>query len=103
MSMTVTMDDALKADFSAVCAEIGMSASTAVNVFAKKVVRERRIPFELSAQPEGPVGHEVRAYERMLATDLMRGYVEAEAGRTRTLDELRAARSLRVEGNAYAK
>jgi DNA-damage-inducible protein J len=102
MSMTVAMDDALKADFAAVRAEIGMSASTAVNVFAKKVVRERRIPFELSARPEAPIAREVQAYERMLAAELLEGYVEAEAGRTRTFDELRAARALRTEGNADA-
>lgn len=102
MSMTVTMDDALKADFAAVCAEIGMSASTAVNVFAKKVVRERRIPFELSAQPDATAELEARAYERLLMADLLEGYAEAEAGRTRTLDELRAARSLRAVGTTNA-
>ena len=100
MSMTVTMDDALKADFAAVCAEIGMSSSTAVNIFAKKVVRERRIPFELSARPDGAGEREIRTYELMLAAELMEGYAQAETGRTRTLDELRAARSLRAEESA---
>ena len=101
MSMTVTMDDALKAEFAAVCAEIGMSASTAVNIFAKKVVRERRIPFELSARPDGAGEHETRMYELMLAAELMEGYAEAEAGRTRTLDELHAARAHREKESAH--
>lgn len=31
--------------------EIGLSMSTAINVFLKKVARENRIPFELSVDP----------------------------------------------------
>ena len=30
--------------------EFGMNASTAFNIFARAVVRERKIPFEISAQ-----------------------------------------------------
>lgn len=31
--------------------DIGLSMSTAINIFLKTVVRENRIPFELSADP----------------------------------------------------
>ena len=31
------------------CSEFGMNATTAVNVFARAVVRERKIPFEIQA------------------------------------------------------
>ena len=34
-----------------VCKELGMSMSTAFNIFAKKMRRERRIPFEVSIDP----------------------------------------------------
>ena len=34
-----------------VCRELGMSMSTAFTIFAKKVRRERRIPFEISIDP----------------------------------------------------
>jgi DNA-damage-inducible protein J len=34
-----------------VCSDMGLSMSTAFTIFAKKVGRERRIPFELSADP----------------------------------------------------
>lgn len=87
MSMTITMDDTLKADFSEVCAEIGMSASTAFNIFAKKVVRERRIPFELTAQSE-----DVRTYERFVGQGIRVGYADCLSGRTLSLDELDARR-----------
>ena len=35
----------------------GMNASTAINVFARAVVRQRRIPFELSS-PEADITRE---------------------------------------------
>ncbi len=34
-----------------VCNEIGLSMSAAFTIFAKKVGRERRIPFELNVDP----------------------------------------------------
>lgn len=49
MSMTISIDDDLKREFSDVCREIGLSPSTAIGVFARAVVRERCIPFTLSA------------------------------------------------------
>ena len=47
--MTVRMDSGIKASFDALCEEFGMSANTAINVFAKAVVRSRKIPFEIKA------------------------------------------------------
>lgn len=49
VSMTVRMDSQLKQMFDALCAEFGMSANTAMNVFAKVVVQRRSIPFEIRA------------------------------------------------------
>lgn len=34
-----------------VCAELGMSMTTAFTVFAKKVSREKRIPFDVCVDP----------------------------------------------------
>ena len=49
-SINVRMDEDLKRQFSAFCDDIGMSMSTAFCVFAKTAVRERRIPFEITAE-----------------------------------------------------
>ncbi|MBQ7516209.1 MAG: type II toxin-antitoxin system RelB/DinJ family antitoxin [Schwartzia sp.] len=43
------MDAALKREMEATCREMGMSLTTAFTIFAKKVTREKRIPFEVSA------------------------------------------------------
>ena len=45
------MDDEDKKGMEEVCKELGMSMSTAFNIFAKKMRRERRIPFEVSIDP----------------------------------------------------
>ena len=42
------MDDKLKKQFDNLCNELGLTMSTAINIFVKKVVREKGIPFALS-------------------------------------------------------
>ncbi|MCI8829181.1 MAG: type II toxin-antitoxin system RelB/DinJ family antitoxin [Ruminiclostridium sp.] len=45
------MDEDLKRSMERVCSDMGMSMTTAFTIFAKKVTRENRIPFEVSAYP----------------------------------------------------
>lgn len=45
------MDEDLKKGMEEACADMGLSVTAAFTIFAKKVVRERRIPFEVSAAP----------------------------------------------------
>ena len=45
------VDDDVKRRAEKTFDEIGLSMSTAINIFLKTVVRENRIPFELSADP----------------------------------------------------
>lgn len=40
-----------KKNMEQVCAELGLSMSAAFTIFAKKVGREHRIPFEVSSDP----------------------------------------------------
>ncbi|MBP3871255.1 MAG: type II toxin-antitoxin system RelB/DinJ family antitoxin [Faecalicoccus sp.] len=48
-TFSVRMDEQLKKQFDQLCQEFGMNATTAINVFARAVVRQRKIPFEISA------------------------------------------------------
>lgn len=50
VSMTVRMDAELKQMFDALCREIGMSANTAMNVFARQMVNFGGIPFEIKSK-----------------------------------------------------
>jgi DNA-damage-inducible protein J len=45
------MDAEDKKGMEEVCKELGMTMSTAFTIFAKKMRRERRIPFEVSIDP----------------------------------------------------
>ena len=48
ININIRMDAELKKQFEAFCADMGMTMTTAFNIFAKKAVREYRIPFEIS-------------------------------------------------------
>ncbi len=48
-TFSVRMDEKLKREFDMLCSDFGMNATTAFNVFARAVVREKRIPFEIQA------------------------------------------------------
>ena len=45
------IDDKIKAKVESACADMGITMSAAINIFLTKVANERRIPFEVSADP----------------------------------------------------
>ena len=45
------MDEDLKKNMEQVCKEMGLSMTTAFTIFATRVSKERRIPFEICADP----------------------------------------------------
>ena len=47
-SVTIRMDETLKRQAETVFNEMGMNMTTAVTIFAKAVVRQGRIPFEIA-------------------------------------------------------
>ena len=49
-NVNIRMDESTKQAFDSFCSEIGLSVSSAFNIFAKTVVREQRIPFELTTE-----------------------------------------------------
>lgn len=50
-TLSVRLDDETRDGFLAFCNKVGLSASTAFNLFAKAVVQQQRIPFEIRADP----------------------------------------------------
>ena len=56
-TFSVRMDEDLKRKFDSLCSVFGMNVSTAINIFARAVVRERKIPFEISS-PEPDITRE---------------------------------------------
>lgn len=50
-TLNVRMDIETKDAFTSFCDEIGMSASSLMNVFAKTVVRNQAVPFQFTTRP----------------------------------------------------
>lgn len=51
VNVNFKLDSDVKKSMELACADMGLSMSAAFTIFAKKVGRERRIPFEVSADP----------------------------------------------------
>ena len=47
VNVTIRMDEQLKAQADELFADLGLSLSSAITMFVKQTVRERRIPFEI--------------------------------------------------------
>lgn len=47
-TFSIRMDEKLKKEFDSLVEEMGMNATTAFNIFARAVVREKKIPFEIN-------------------------------------------------------
>ncbi len=65
-SMTISVDDNVKRNFSAFCNDVGLSASSLINVFMVTTARERRVPFTIAAP--GAVRDEIAELESDIAT-----------------------------------
>lgn len=48
------IDEDTKRDMELACKEMGLTMTTAFTIFAKKVGKEKRIPFEITAEPHAP-------------------------------------------------
>ena len=51
VNVNFKLDPDTKKSFEEVCSEMCLSVSAALTVFVKKVSREKRIPFEINADP----------------------------------------------------
>jgi len=49
-TLNVRMDEDVKNALEDFCQDVGMNVSVAVNMFAKAVIREQRLPFEVTTQ-----------------------------------------------------
>ncbi len=98
-TFSIRMDESLKKQFDTLCSDFGMSASTAITVFAKAVVRERRIPFTISSpQPR------LTRNDGLSAFLALRSEAQQNDIQDMTLDEINAeiaeVRSAAVESEA---
>ena len=50
-NINIRIEESTKRDLESVCKELGLSVTTAFTIFAKKMCRERRIPFDVAIDP----------------------------------------------------
>lgn len=70
-SVTIRMDENLKKQAEVLFEEMGLNMTTAFTIFTKAVVRQHKIPFEISADP---------FYSEVNQTHLRRAIADLEAG-----------------------
>lgn len=49
--INIRIDEEVKKSMEETCKELGITMSAAFNIFARKMSREKRIPFEVSVDP----------------------------------------------------
>ncbi len=81
--VNIRMDENVKKKMEKLCNELGITLSAAFNIFARKMIRENGIPFDVSADP-------FYSESNMIAID--QSIKEFEEGKTitKTLEELEA-------------
>lgn len=101
-SMTVRIDNQQKALFDELCAQFGMSANTAINIFVKAVIRCRKIPFTISADSENDIREKA-----LNVFNKLRKEAETQEGPEMTLDEInteiKEVRNLKNEHNGICR
>ena len=75
------LDEDLKKDMEQACKDMGMSMTTAFTIFAAKVSKERRIPFDVMADPDP-------FYSEANMSRLRTAIADVKAGRNMTAHEL---------------
>ena len=83
--MSIRVDSNLKQRFDVLCDEFGISNTSALTLFIKAVVRERRIPFEIRA-----VSLEDSRKQALLAFDILRAEAAESGLQGLSLDEINA-------------
>lgn len=72
-TITARVDEKDKASFDKFCSNVGLNTSTAINLFVKAVLRENKIPFEISQHSEPFFSEANLAYIQKSVQELREG------------------------------
>ena len=73
-TFSVRMDSEVKKQLDGFCSQVGMNTSTAFNLFARAVLREKRLPFEITTEADP-------FYSESNLTHLRRGIAALNSGK----------------------
>ena len=91
-TVSLRFDDAMKKELDAMCEEMGMNLTTFFTIYAKRALRDRKIPFEIVASEKAvrkPIAEGSLTREE-LDRELMKGMESLKAGKVHTADEVDA-------------
>ncbi|MCD8038186.1 MAG: type II toxin-antitoxin system RelB/DinJ family antitoxin [Lachnospiraceae bacterium] len=72
-TITARVDAQDKISFDAFCSNVGLNTSSAINLFVKAVLRENRIPFEITQNADPFFSSANIAYVQKSVTELRNG------------------------------
>lgn len=72
-TITARVDEKDKASFDTFCSNVGLNTSTAINLFVKAVLRENRIPFEITQTTDTFFSESNMAYVKKSVLELREG------------------------------
>ena len=75
-AFTVRMDTEVKKRFDELCKDFGMSANTAFNMFARAVIKQERIPFEVESEKQAKLQRAWEAIKRLRASAIENGIAD---------------------------
>lgn len=96
-AFTVRMDADTKKRFDELCKDFGMSANTAFNMFARAVIRQERLPFDVESEKQARLQRALDAIELMRASSVANGV--ADMSMEEIDEEIRKYRMERKEQN----
>jgi len=72
-TFSIRMDTKIKRELDEFCNKVGMNTTTAFNMFARAVLREKRLPFEITTESD-------HFYSESNLSHLRRGIKELDKG-----------------------
>ena len=91
-TVSLRFDDTMKKELDELCEEMGMNITTFFTIYAKRALRDRKIPFEIVAPAKRikmPLAEGSLTREE-LDRELAKGMESIRAGRVHTADEVDA-------------
>ncbi len=72
-TITARVDESDKIRFDSFCSNVGLNTSAAINLFVKAVLRENRIPFDITSNPDPFYSKENLTYVEKSVRELRSG------------------------------
>ncbi len=89
-NLYVRMEPELKEQAESILAILGISSSSAINMFYKQIILQRGLPFDVKVPVSYPVDMTTLS-DTELDAELEKGYADVQAGRTKAASEVFAS------------